>query len=111
MLSCDNKSCEYLEGKNFHNRDKLYKDILEKSYTIYPMKEVETLHEPKLDSSIFYINGRYEATLKQTIPTKVFGNLAKEAEEKACKLNDITSNQNAIDFTFINILLFITKLL
>ena len=64
------------------------------------MKEVETLHEPKLDSSIFHINGKHEATLKQTIPTKILENLAKEAEEAVCKLNNITSSLKRCRFYF-----------
>ena len=94
MLTCNNKDCEYLNEKFLHNRDQLYKDILEKSYSFYPKKESEILQEPQLDSSIFFIDAKHEATLKTTIPTKLLEDLAKQAEEVACKLNNITSSQN-----------------
>lgn len=94
MLTCNNKDCEYLNEKLLHNRDQLYKDILEKSYSFYPKKETEILQEPHLDSSIFFIDAKHEATLKTTIPTKLLEDLAKQAEEAACKLNNITSSPN-----------------
>ena len=94
MLTCNNKDCEYLNEKFLHNRDQLYKDILEKSYSFYPKKKSEILQEPQLDSSIFFIDAKHEATLKTTIPTKLLEDLAKQAEEVACKLNNITSSQN-----------------
>ena len=94
MLTCNDKDCEYRNDKFLHNRDQLNKDTFEKSYTFYPKKESETLQEPHLDPSVFFIDAKHEATLKTTIPTKLLEDLAKQAEEAACKLNSITSSPN-----------------
>ncbi|CAG8585252.1 17995_t:CDS:1, partial [Dentiscutata erythropus] len=94
MLTCNDKDCKYLTEKFFYKRDQLYKDILDKSYTIYPKKDSEILQESTLNPSIFHINGTYEATLKISILTKLLEDLAKTAEEAVCKQNNITTSPN-----------------
>ena len=62
------------------------------SEVAYPPSESEQWKALPLDTSIFCIDREYEATLKTKIPTQLLDELADQAEENACKANNIKTN-------------------
>ena len=58
----------------------------------HPPGESEQWKAPPLDTSIFYIDREHEASFKVKIPTQLLDELADQAEEHACKANNIKTN-------------------
>jgi hypothetical protein len=83
-----------------HNYKNLLSEMFEESYKLCPKTENETWKQPKIDSSIFYINGQHEATFKKRIPTQLLDDLATRAEESTCALNKVDTNSKRRNYYF-----------
>ena len=70
----------------------MLKDIFENSYKSFP-KESINLDDLHIDESIFFIDGKYEATFFKPLPTKIIDQLADEAEKTYCESNSVETSK------------------
>jgi hypothetical protein len=99
ILTCSSETCLFIENKT-HLFGNLFKNSLEHSYTLFPKKENEIWKAPVLDTSIFHIDGKCEATFLNPIPTKILDTLANTAEEFTCKSNSVPTNIKRRNYYF-----------
>ena len=50
------------------------------------------METPPIDTAIFHIDEKHEASLKNKIPTQVLDELANQAEKYACEANKVKPN-------------------
>ena len=94
-----------VEGK--HDFSTLFKRYTDYSYELFPKKESKIWKEPFLKLDLFEHEQEHEATFSKPIPTQLLDQLANEAKQEACKLNNIKINIKYRNFTSTNILIFI----
>jgi hypothetical protein len=99
ILTCTSKDCQYTEN-NQHNSSQLFKIFLENSFKTFPKNEAELWKEPTINSSIFHIDEKYEASFSNPVPVKVLDELANEAERFVCKNNSVPTNSKRRNYYF-----------
>jgi len=119
ILSCTDTNCIYLEeaeqskkekevkpnnleelSQYYEHSSQLLKSIFQKSYIDFPKQENEIWQQPKLDSSLFYKNSKHEASFDKQIPTTLLDKLASDAENSACKANNVSTNSKRRNYYF-----------
>jgi hypothetical protein len=99
-LTCENKSCEYLDDKKLHDSTKLFNDILSKSRSLFPPQDDEVWIHPTLNTTLFHKNKEHAASLDQPIPTKALDKLADQAEDFVCTQNKVKTNPKRRNYYF-----------
>src|ERR1043165_76369 len=99
-LTCENKSCEYLNDKEFHDSTKLFNDILSKSCSLFPPQDDEVWIHPTLNTTLFHKNKEHAASFDQPILTKALDKLADQAEDFVCTQNKVKTNPKCHNYYF-----------
>ncbi|CAG8810226.1 25738_t:CDS:1, partial [Dentiscutata erythropus] len=76
--------------------------ILDDSFNTFPKEDID-LQDLNIDTSIFFINHKYQATFKLPIPTSTLHELANQAEKTFCHNNSIptsTSRHNTFFYKY-----------